>query len=69
AEGHRIDAGPDHHRRPAHKAGLSPPGQDTGAHTRSGSVFAVVMASIGLARLGHDPTIGITMLVYGWIAA
>jgi hypothetical protein len=32
-------------------------------------VFAVVMASIGLARLGHDPTIGITMLVYGGIAA
>jgi hypothetical protein len=32
-------------------------------------VFAVVMATTGLARLGDDPTIGITMLVYGGIAA
>jgi len=27
------------------------------------------MATIGLARLGDNPTIGITMLVYGGIAA
>jgi len=27
------------------------------------------MATIGLARLGDDPTISITMLVYGGIAA
>jgi hypothetical protein len=32
-------------------------------------VFAVVMATIGLTRLGDDPTIGITMLVSGGIAA
>ena len=30
---------------------------------------AVVMAAIGLARLGDDPTIGITMLVFALIAA
>ena len=30
---------------------------------------AVVMAAIGLARLGDDPTIGITMLVFTLIAA
>ena len=30
---------------------------------------AVVMAAISLARLGDDPTIGITMLVFALIAA
>ena len=29
----------------------------------------MVMATIGLTRLGDDPTIGITMLVSGGIAA
>jgi hypothetical protein len=32
-------------------------------------VFVVAMATIGLARLDDDPTIGITMLVPGGIAA
>ena len=32
-------------------------------------ISAVVMAGIGLARLGDDPTIGITMLVFAGIAA